>query len=88
MIHSDGDITETSAIEHMKSLIENQKREVLRLVLQNEGSVIPRACKDVFWNMARVLIQFYKKNDGFTSHEMMGLVRSIMYEPLPLTTSK
>lgn len=76
-------ITEAVAIAEMKNLIENQRRELLRLVLRKEGSVVPRACKDLFWNMSKVLHQFYIKDDGFTSEEMIQLVKSIIFEPLP-----
>lgn len=87
MIHNGGGMTEAAAIVHMKSLIENQKRELLRLVLRSDHGLVPRVCRDLFWNMARVLNQFYKKDDGFTSHEIMGLIKSIMYEPLPSMAS-
>lgn len=82
-------MTEAAAIGHMRSLIENQKKELLRLVVRrSDQGLVPRACKDLFWNMARVVNQFYKKDDGFTSHEIMGLIKSIMYEPLPSVSFK
>ncbi|CAI9087983.1 OLC1v1022202C1 [Oldenlandia corymbosa var. corymbosa] len=76
-------VTEADSIVEMKRTIENQRRELLRLVLQKEGSVVPRACKDLFWNMSKVLHQFYIKDDGFTSQELIELVKSIIHEPLP-----
>ncbi|KAL3503768.1 hypothetical protein ACH5RR_038217 [Cinchona calisaya] len=76
-------ITEAAAIAEMKRLTEYQRRELLRLVVQKEGSVVPRACKDLFWHMSKVLHQFYIKDDGFTSEGMIQLVKSIIYEPLP-----
>nr|QIA61389.1 terpene synthase 4 [Chiococca alba] len=82
LIHGGVGITEAAAVAEMKSSIEKQRRELLRLVLRKEGSVVPRACKDLFWNMSRVLHQFYVKDDGFTSEEMIELVKSIIYEPI------
>lgn len=68
----------------MKLLLENERRELLKLVLQKEGSVVPRACKDVFWSVSRMLHHFYLNNDGYTSEvEMVDLVKSIVHEPLP-----
>lgn len=76
------DITEEAAITEMKLLISSQRRELLRLVLQGKNSVLPKACKDLFWHMCTVLHLFYNKDDGFTSEEMISVVKAIIHQPI------
>lgn len=84
MIHGGGDCTKEETIKEMKSFIAGKRRELLKLVLQNKGSVVPRACKDLFWKMIKVLHLFYMKDDGFTSHEMFNSVNAVLEEPIVL----
>ena len=44
MIHGGGVITEEEAIKELKSIIGSKRRELLKLVLQEKSSVVPRAC--------------------------------------------
>ena len=44
MIHGGGVITEEEAIKELKSIIGRKWRELLKLVLQEKSSVVPRAC--------------------------------------------
>lgn len=85
MWHSDGAITEEHAIKEMKDLAKRHRRELQRLVLQEKGSRVPRICKDLFWKMSKVLHTFYEKDDGFTSNDMLHVVKSIIYEPIVLS---
>ncbi|KAK2654429.1 hypothetical protein Ddye_014285 [Dipteronia dyeriana] len=80
MIHSN--ITEEEAAAKMKVHIDSKRRELLRLVLQENGSVVPRACKDLFWKMSKVLHLFYIKDDGFTSNEMINPVKEVIHQPI------
>ncbi|XP_044468247.1 ent-kaurene synthase, chloroplastic isoform X3 [Mangifera indica] len=80
MINSD--ITEEEAMQKLRSLIDSNRRELLRLVLQEKGSIIPRAVKDLFWKMSKVLHLFYMKNDGFTSQDMFNFVNDVVQEPV------
>ena len=43
VIHS-GLITEEEAMKELKSIIGSKRRELLKLVLQEKSSVVPRAC--------------------------------------------
>ncbi|THG11710.1 hypothetical protein TEA_021695 [Camellia sinensis var. sinensis] len=79
---SGGIVTAEESIKEIKSIIVSQKRELLRLVLQEKGSLVPRACKDLFWKMVEVLSLFYMKDDGFTSHEMINAMKKIIYESI------
>ncbi|EHA8591502.1 putative Ent-kaurene synthase-like 3 [Cocos nucifera] len=81
--HGCGLTSEEEAIMEIQGIVDSSRAELLRLVLQNEGSVVPRACKDVFWKMSRILHFFYMKNDGFTSPtEMVSAVNAVIYDPL------
>ncbi|CAL9016458.1 unnamed protein product [Prunus brigantina] len=82
MIHGNRVVTEEETINEMKSVITSKRRELLRLVLLEKGSIVPRACKDLFWNMSKVLHLFYAKNDGFTAHDMMKTVMAVTEEPI------
>ncbi|CAL5405014.1 unnamed protein product [Camellia sinensis] len=82
---SGGTVTAEASIKKIKSIIVSQRRELLRLVLQEKGSLVPRACKDLFWKMLKVLSLFYMKDDGFTSHELMNVVKKIIYKPISLS---
>ncbi|CAN6689101.1 unnamed protein product [Malus baccata var. baccata] len=84
MIHGSG-VTEEEAISEMKNVIVSKRRELLRLVLLEKGSVVPRACKDLFWNMSKVLHLFYAKHDGFTAHDMMKTAYAVIEEPILLS---
>lgn len=81
LIHDTGSGTE-DVHEEMKRIVEDRRRELFRLVLQETGSCVPRACKEFFWKMCKVLHLFYMKDDGFTSHEMMDVVNAVIYEPI------
>lgn len=69
-------------VEEMKTLTESQRKEMMKLVLETKGSVVPRACKDVFWNMCNVLNLFYATDDGFTGNAILDVVKEIIYEPV------
>jgi len=67
----------------IESTISSTRRELLRLVLQRERSVVPRACKELFWKTSKVLHLFYLRTDGFTSpKEMVAAINAVIHEPL------
>ncbi|XP_068654436.1 ent-kaurene synthase, chloroplastic isoform X2 [Aristolochia californica] len=77
--------TEEEVLRELRSMIDRGRRELLRLVVQREGSVVPRACKDLFWNMNKILHLFYMRNDGFSSPtEMVSAVKAVIHEPISL----
>ncbi|KAI8549106.1 hypothetical protein RHMOL_Rhmol06G0000600 [Rhododendron molle] len=85
MIHSSGAVSAEESISDIKRSIVSQRRELLRLVLETKSSMVPRSCKNVFWNMSRVLNVFYMKDDGFSSDDMIHVVKAILHEPLSLS---
>lgn len=84
IIHGGGIATEEEAIKEMRATVVSKRRELLGLVLQEKGSMVPRVCKDLFWKMTKVVHLFYMKDDGFTSHEMMNAVKAVVEEPIVL----
>lgn len=84
MIHGPADVAEEDTIKEINSYIHDRTRELLRLVLQENGSMVPRACKYLFWNLCKAMHLFYMKNDGYTSHEMINVVKAALHEPIYL----
>ncbi|GAU35833.1 hypothetical protein TSUD_56390, partial [Trifolium subterraneum] len=85
MVHGNGVVTYEGTIDKIKGVIEDKRRELLRLVLKEKGSLVPRDCKDLFWKMMKVLNLFYMKDDGFTSNEMMySTVNAVLKDPIIL----
>ncbi|CAL9755590.1 unnamed protein product [Musa acuminata subsp. burmannicoides] len=86
ILHSHGSASEEEVKKEMQRAIDGSRTELLRLVLQRDGSVVPRPCKDLFWKMCRILHVFYMNTDGFTSpNEMLGAVNSVIHEPLKVS---
>lgn len=84
MTHGSG-CSEEQIINEMRRCINSKRRELWRLVLQEKESLVPRACKELFWKMTKVLHLFYAKDDGFTSNEMTAAVNSIIKDPIVLS---
>ncbi|KAG8635866.1 terpene synthase 6, chloroplastic [Manihot esculenta] len=85
IIHGRGAITEKEAEEEVERLIESHRRELLRMVQQTEGSVVPKVCKDLYWKMSKILHLFYMGDDAYSSpHKMVGPVNAIVNEPILL----
>ncbi|XP_068499357.1 ent-kaurene synthase TSP4, chloroplastic isoform X2 [Phaseolus vulgaris] len=80
--HGNGVFTAEDAIEKLKGTAEEKRTELLRLILHEKGSVVPRDCKDLFWKMIKVLHLFYLKDDGFTSNEMYSSVKAVIKDPV------
>ncbi|XP_031283362.1 ent-kaur-16-ene synthase, chloroplastic-like [Pistacia vera] len=81
-IHSKGVIAEEEAIENLRSVVNSSRRELLRLVLQEKGSIIPRPIKDLFLKTSKSSHLFYMEDDGFTSDSMMNFVNDLIQEQL------
>nr|A0A5P8DI06.2 RecName: Full=Ent-atiserene synthase KSL1, chloroplastic; Flags: Precursor [Isodon japonicus] len=84
IMNNGGEITPEVAIMEIKSWNDRQRRELLRLVLE-EKSVIPKACKDLFWHMCSVVHLFYNKDDGFWSQELIEVVNQVIHQPILLS---
>ncbi|KAK6933935.1 Terpene synthase, N-terminal domain, partial [Dillenia turbinata] len=84
MIHNDNIITEEDSVKAVKDMIDENRKKLLRMILETKGSVVPRECKDLFWDMSRVLHFFYSV-DGFTSpKEMISAMNEVIHKPFDL----
>ncbi|KAF7824413.1 ent-kaur-16-ene synthase, chloroplastic-like [Senna tora] len=70
VIHGSDQVNEEEIINKMKAAIDEKRKELLRLVLEEEGSKVPRECKDAMWEMAKALHLIYKKEDVIHAREM------------------
>ncbi|XP_042386088.1 ent-kaur-16-ene synthase, chloroplastic-like [Zingiber officinale] len=83
ILHRHCSISEEDVKQEMQREIESVRTELLRMVVQQDGSVIPRPCKDLFWKMCKIVHLFYMNNDGFTSPtEMASAVNAVIHEPI------
>ncbi|KAM0950838.1 putative ent-kaurene synthase [Dioscorea sansibarensis] len=86
ILHSNGSVSEEEAKRETMNLISSTRCELLRMVLQSKASVVPRTCKDFFWNMSRTMHFFYMRTDGFSSpKEMTSAVNAVIHEPLDVS---
>nr|AZB50370.1 terpene synthase 2 [Nepeta racemosa] len=88
IINNGGKVSKEAGISEMKSWIEAQRRELLRLVLESNKSVLPKSCKELFWHMCSVVHLFYCKDDGFTSQDLIQVVNAVIHEPIALKDFK
>jgi ent-kaurene synthase len=57
------------------------------LVLRNESEV-PWPCRQVFWNICKVVHQFYVHVDGYASaKQMMHAGNAVVHHPLQIPRS-
>ncbi|KAF2304470.1 hypothetical protein GH714_031870 [Hevea brasiliensis] len=85
IVHGRGAVTEKEAQEEVTRLIESHRRELVRMVQQTKGSVVPKDCKDLFWKMSKVLHLFCMGDDKYSSpHKMVSAVNEIINEPILL----
>ncbi|KAL0330186.1 UNVERIFIED_CONTAM: Cis-abienol synthase, chloroplastic [Sesamum radiatum] len=84
--HKDGGgISEEDAIWEIKKIVEFNRRKLLQMVYQRNGSIVPRECKDIFWRTSKIAYYLYSSGDEFTSpQEMMEDMKSLIYKPLEL----
>ncbi|KAH9310979.1 hypothetical protein KI387_026014 [Taxus chinensis] len=74
-------ITAENAIERIRQNIKESTQKLLKNLL--EPSVLPRDCKQLYWNMVRILHLFYLNTDGFSSPtEMLEHVNAVLFKPV------
>lgn len=87
VLQSGGSLTIPEARRELQKPIDICKRDLLRLVLGRD-SVVPRPCKELFWNMCKTCYFFYSRGDAFSSpEEKAGAVNAVIHEPLQLPCS-
>nr|UXG91345.1 (+)-kaurene synthase [Callicarpa americana] len=82
-----GAISEEDAISNIEKMVEYNRRKLLQMILQTKGSLVPKECKDVFWNTCKIAYYLYSHADEFTSpQQMMEDMKLLIHEPLNLST--
>ncbi|KAK6930498.1 Terpene synthase, metal-binding domain, partial [Dillenia turbinata] len=89
IIRRGGTINEEDSIKELREIIGENRKKLLRMILETKDSVVPRACKDLFWDMSQVLHLFYSKVDGFSSPtELLTAINEVMYMPIDCNEMK
>ncbi|MFS8000617.1 putative ent-kaurene synthase [Helianthus anomalus] len=63
--NGDNEKVEEKAVKEMMTMIKNKRREMMKFVTKEKGSIVPRACKYAFWNMCNVLNIFMQRMIGY-----------------------
>ncbi|KAK6930491.1 Terpene synthase, metal-binding domain [Dillenia turbinata] len=89
IIHRGGIITEEDSVKEIREIIGENRKKLLRMILESKDSVVPRACKDLFWDMSQVLHLFYSEVDGFSSPTaMVTAINEVLYMPIDCNEMK
>ncbi|KAK6934736.1 Terpene synthase, N-terminal domain [Dillenia turbinata] len=88
MIHSGGVVTEEESIKAIKDFIESERKELIKMMFQREGSVVPRGCKELFYKMTQIVHLFYKKDDGYNSEELITALKKVIAVPIALMSER
>lgn len=74
--------SEAMAIAHLQELVDNSMQQLTYEVLR--FTAVPKSCKRIHLNMAKIMHAFYKDTDGFSSlTAMTGFVKKVLFEPVP-----
>lgn len=70
LMHGSGTMGEEEIIEKLQRMVDEKRKELLRLVVKEEGSIVPRNVKHLFWNWCKLFHLFYKKDDVVHATEL------------------
>ncbi|XP_055961888.1 ent-kaur-16-ene synthase, chloroplastic-like [Mercurialis annua] len=87
ILHSEESMTEEEAIEAIKKEIEIYRKQLLRMVVQKENSLLPKSLRDYFWKTSKMMHYVYKDNDGYSNikNEMENDAKKLLWEPISLS---
>ena len=68
--HGSGGKSEEEIKEKLQKIAEEKRREVLRLVVKEDGSKVARDMKDSFWNWVKLFHLFYQKDAILQASEL------------------
>nr|WJJ50356.1 diterpene synthase 2 [Cephalotaxus harringtonia] len=70
-----------NALERIRQIVNESTHKLLGNLLQ--PSVLPRDCKQLYWNMVRIMQLIYLKTDGFSSPtEMLEHINTVIFDPV------
>ncbi|KAK2979466.1 hypothetical protein RJ640_026364 [Escallonia rubra] len=83
---SNGSLAEEDAKDEVRHIIESSRREVLRMMLQTHGSLVPKAVKESVWKLSKLCHYLYARGDEFrTPGSGKDDINRIFYEPINLS---
>ncbi|BAT14009.1 Os11g0474583 [Oryza sativa Japonica Group] len=56
--------------------------ELQRLVFGDGAGVVPRSCREMFWQTSNVASAFYRDGDGYSPKEMLSVANAVILDPL------
>ncbi|XP_054817240.1 ent-kaur-16-ene synthase, chloroplastic-like [Prosopis cineraria] len=88
LIHGSEAMSEEEMKKKIKGKSEEKRKELQRLVVKEEGSVIPRDVREVFWKMCRTLGVIYREDDIIheieVPHEVLNIKDIVLGNPIIL----
>ncbi|KAK2992548.1 hypothetical protein RJ640_001861 [Escallonia rubra] len=83
---SNGSLAEEDARDEVRKIIEYSRREVLRMMLQTHGSLVPKAVKESIWKLSKLCHYLYARGDEFrTPGSGKDDINIVFYEPINLS---
>ncbi|KAK2987195.1 hypothetical protein RJ640_026475 [Escallonia rubra] len=83
---SQGKLTEEEAITKIREIVECSRRELRWMVTQRKNSLVPKACKDLFWSGSNLAYYYYSSSDELTSpSKLVNDANSIVYQKIHLS---
>ena len=75
------------ATEWIRLDVSKSTQNILRKLLQ--PSEIPRECKEIFWNMVKIIQLFYLHSDEFTSPTaMLEHMKAVLFKPFYINSTQ
>uniref|UniRef100_A0A0E0MFE5 Uncharacterized protein n=1 Tax=Oryza punctata TaxID=4537 RepID=A0A0E0MFE5_ORYPU len=68
----------------VRRAIQASWRDLHRLVFRDDSSIIPRPCRELFWQTGKVANVFYQEGDGYSPKGMRSMANAVILDPLHL----
>ncbi|XP_071718053.1 ent-kaurene synthase 1, chloroplastic-like [Rutidosis leptorrhynchoides] len=77
-------IKNEEVMDEIKMLINNEERQLLKLVSKEKDSIVPRAIKDVIWKVCNMTNFVYSEVDSFSESSAIldNIMNEIIYKPV------
>nr|UVC58053.1 KSL7 protein [Isodon rubescens] len=83
-----GGLSEEEAVSNILKMIDDQRKELLKLVVQREGSVFPKIVRDAFWRSCNISFYLYTFTDEFTLPlQMKEDMKLLLHDPPRVLTA-
>lgn len=77
-----GKISEEEVMTKMRT-IESNRRKLQQMILQTKQSLVPKACKELFWKANKVLHHYYISSDEVTSpHKVVNEMNLVILDKI------